>query len=952
MGVKNAGVDGESASAGSVVSSIGSETKLIRVVHSAYKRWAYFIEKNAIAVIVFCTLLTGICTVKILTTPQKNDITGYTPYGARSLTELDVHNQFFDQNGVGIAVMVLAERKDAGNILNVQDLEEMAKIDNIVRNNFTIYNHQRKRNETFDEFCTNYCKLNDPLRSFYNGMQVQMKQRELGLPLNDRIHLDYPQIDLYGVNINVQASIYGVHFRNSTRSQKGEVAISNLKSAEMLALMYKAGRIGDWTADEIKKYEMDISNFFIERYHSSNLKLMTISTTYVETEIVRAGLTMLPFLLIGFIIMACISSFTVMLSAIYFRQVSYHKFSLAIFACICPFMASGTALGLMFFAGARFGSILCVTPFLVLAIGVDDAYLMIHAWSRVSKEFRENPSPEDSVANRLALVLVDCGPAIAISALTNILADAVGSFTGSPEVTLLCIGSMCSIFIDFIYQISFYSAIMTIVGKLEMRQETLESQQPRYKLSIPIGEMGLKEQPKRLEAAPRKRFCLEPSEKFHNKVKDRFERFVMSYVDFITNTVVASFICILWLLFIMHSIYWVTQFEVNLTTKKMFAADSPLLEIDYRRENKILPHYTVATIFVNHPGDLNDPERLREFYRMVAELESFPESWGPKSTILFLNDFLSFEHDGGVGVDEEAPEESSEVSIKPTAATSLVDLNRAHFDSDDLPYFLAWPEYDYWKGFIRIKTKNNHTTLESFFFQTTYHGDHLKKWSERSMMLQRWRRVIDRYPTFNASAYHEEGIFLDLIENMPTDAWQSALATLVCMTFVCFVFMYDTYSVLVSSAVIASIMTGMLGTLCWEGLSMDPIFMASLVISIGFSVDIPAHVAFHFHAAGYENPNATVRERLISTLSSVGFPAIQASISTNLVVVSLIFVPLYMAQVFVQIMLLCILLCVIHSLVILPAVFSLIERIRNLFKRRSAIQPSAKSTITEQQVAA
>lgn len=40
------------------------------------------------------------------------------------------------------------------------------------------------------------------------------------------------------------------------------------------------------------------------------------------------------------------------------------------------------------------------------------------------------------------------------------LADGVGSFTGSPEVTLLCVGNMASIFVDFIYQITFYSAVM------------------------------------------------------------------------------------------------------------------------------------------------------------------------------------------------------------------------------------------------------------------------------------------------------------------------------------------------------------------------------------------------------------------------------------------------------------------------------------------------------------
>lgn len=52
---------------------------------------------------------------------------------------------------------------------------------------------------------------------------------------------------------------------------------------------------------------------------------MTLSTTYLEVEVVRAGLLMLPFLVFGFIIMVFCSTLTVLLSAIYMQQASVHK---------------------------------------------------------------------------------------------------------------------------------------------------------------------------------------------------------------------------------------------------------------------------------------------------------------------------------------------------------------------------------------------------------------------------------------------------------------------------------------------------------------------------------------------------------------------------------------------------------------------------------------------------
>lgn len=147
-------------------------------------------------------------------------------------------------------------------------------------------------------------------------------------------------------------------------------------------------------------------------------------------------------------------------------------------------MASGTAIGLLLFLGVRFGSILLLTPFLLLVIGLDDSYLMIHSWQRITEKRRlQPPKVGDSAAERMAEVLIETGPSIMISALTNILADAIGAFTGSPEITLLCMGTMLSVLIDFFYQITVFSAVMILLGKREMGHEEGLRNTPEHSIS-------------------------------------------------------------------------------------------------------------------------------------------------------------------------------------------------------------------------------------------------------------------------------------------------------------------------------------------------------------------------------------------------------------------------------------------------------------------------------------
>lgn len=44
------------------------------------------------------------------------------------------------------------------------------------------------------------------------------------------------------------------------------------------------------------------------------------------------------------------------------------------------------------------------------------------------------------------------------------MADMIGAFTGSPEITLLCVANLASIIVDFFYQITLFTAVLAVVG--------------------------------------------------------------------------------------------------------------------------------------------------------------------------------------------------------------------------------------------------------------------------------------------------------------------------------------------------------------------------------------------------------------------------------------------------------------------------------------------------------
>uniref|UniRef100_A0A914YDE5 SSD domain-containing protein n=1 Tax=Panagrolaimus superbus TaxID=310955 RepID=A0A914YDE5_9BILA len=132
---------------------------------------------------------------------------------------------------------------------------------------------------------------------------------------------------------------------------------------------------------------------------------------------------------------------------------------LGLAALVCPLLAVGSAFGLVLWTGEYYNAIVNISPFIVVCIGIDDAFLMNAAWHRTN--------PQLSPARRLAETLSEAAVAISITSFTDMLTFGIGCFTTLPGVRLFCLYTFWGITFTYLYQITYFTAVIAYAGEME-----------------------------------------------------------------------------------------------------------------------------------------------------------------------------------------------------------------------------------------------------------------------------------------------------------------------------------------------------------------------------------------------------------------------------------------------------------------------------------------------------
>ena len=134
------------------------------------------------------------------------------------------------------------------------------------------------------------------------------------------------------------------------------------------------------------------------------------------------------------------------------------KFTLGIVGIVIVLMSVSASVGLFSAFGIKVTLIIAeVIPFLVLAVGVDNIFLIVHEFERTNLSH-----PDEEIDERVARAVGRIGPSIFLSATTETVAFALGVFVGMPAVKNFAAYAAGAVAINAILQVTMFVSVLAL----------------------------------------------------------------------------------------------------------------------------------------------------------------------------------------------------------------------------------------------------------------------------------------------------------------------------------------------------------------------------------------------------------------------------------------------------------------------------------------------------------
>ncbi|KAL8715750.1 MAG: hypothetical protein Q9220_000417 [cf. Caloplaca sp. 1 TL-2023] len=199
------------------------------------------------------------------------------------------------------------------------------------------------------------------------------------------------------------------------------------------------------------------------------LRLSFSTEISLEQELNKSANTDAKIVVISYIIMFIYASLALGSTTLTVKSILHNpanamvqsKFTLGVIGILIVLMSVSASVGLFSACGIKITLIIAeVIPFLVLAVGVDNIFLIVHEFERVNLSH-----PDESVETRISKALGRMGPSILLSASTETVAFALGAAVGMPAVKNFAAYAAGAVLINALLQVTMFVSVLSLNQK-------------------------------------------------------------------------------------------------------------------------------------------------------------------------------------------------------------------------------------------------------------------------------------------------------------------------------------------------------------------------------------------------------------------------------------------------------------------------------------------------------
>ncbi|KAK8098605.1 patched sphingolipid transporter [Apiospora kogelbergensis] len=227
---------------------------------------------------------------------------------------------------------------------------------------------------------------------------------------------------------------------------------------------------GTQELDRAMDWERSMKDFLLhtvqpEAKDKFGLRLSFSTEISLEEELNKSSNTDATIVVISYIVMFLYASLALGSTSMSLRELMRNpavclvqsKFTLGFVGILIVLMSITSSIGLFSWAGIKATLIIAeVIPFIVLAVGVDNIFLIVHEFERVNVSH-----PDAMVEERIAKALGRMGPSILFSAITETVSFALGAFVGMPAVRNFAIYAAGAVFINALLQMTLFISVLS-----------------------------------------------------------------------------------------------------------------------------------------------------------------------------------------------------------------------------------------------------------------------------------------------------------------------------------------------------------------------------------------------------------------------------------------------------------------------------------------------------------